>query len=64
MNQTERRKFLLAASALLVAPLAEAQKEEKIVRIGFLSAQTRAVDSGRIAVGCYGGCWAIFEADT
>ena len=48
MNQTERRKFLLAASALLVAPLAEAQKEEKIVRIGFLSAQTRAVDSGRI----------------
>jgi putative ABC transport system substrate-binding protein len=36
MNQIQRRKFLLAASALLAAPLARAQLPAKVPRIGVL----------------------------
>ena len=37
MNQAGRRKILLAASALLVTPLAGAQQPAKVARIGFLA---------------------------
>ena len=38
MNRVERRRFLIAAGALLAAPLAaEAQQAAKVARIGYLS---------------------------
>lgn len=38
MGQVGRRQFLVASSALLVAPLAKAQQAAKVARVGFLGA--------------------------
>jgi putative ABC transport system substrate-binding protein len=38
MDQVRRRQFLIASSALLVAPLVEAQQAAKVARVGFLGA--------------------------
>jgi putative ABC transport system substrate-binding protein len=37
MNRAKRRQFLLAASALLAAPLVQSQQQGKVHRIGFLA---------------------------
>ena len=43
MNRVQRRDFLIAAGALLAAPLAaEAQQAAKIARIGYLAADRAA----------------------
>lgn len=53
MNKIQRRRILIAAGALLIAPLAKAQPATKAAvrnaRVGFLSGDTRAsiVESGR-----------------
>jgi putative ABC transport system substrate-binding protein len=46
MGQTRRRQFLIASSALLVAPLARAQRAAKTYRLGYLSSDRmpRAAD--------------------
>lgn len=46
MNPSQRRKFLIAGSALLAAPLAHAQQPRKVT-VGFLSVNSRAAMSAR-----------------
>ena len=49
MSHVRRRKFLLAAGALLAAPLAaEAQQAAKVPRIGFLGNSTAALEANLV----------------
>ena len=48
MNQNRRRKFLLAAGALLAAPLVRAQQPGKVYRIGFLGNSTAAIEANLV----------------
>ncbi len=41
MSQTHRRRFMLSAGALLVAPLARAQQAAKVYRVGYLAVSPR-----------------------
>ncbi len=47
MGQVRRRQFLIAAGAVLAAPLARAQQAAKVRRTGYLSSEVAESESGR-----------------